>query len=114
MTNFKTLILITAGLILVGCGDPRADDKVEMTNSLIGEMSPGMTSDEKEETAACVVDVLDAELSDTGWTAIMFMLRNDREGAKAWAEDNDINEDALEGELELAIDKAEENCETRF
>ena len=35
MTNFKTLILITAGLILVGCGDPRADDKVELTLSLI-------------------------------------------------------------------------------
>ena len=113
MTNFKILILITAGLILVGCGDPRADDKVEMTNSLIGEMRPSMTSAEKEETAACIVDILDAELSDNGWTGIMFMLRGDRKGARAWAEENNINASALEGELELATDKAEEACDAK-
>tara|TARA_B100000965_G_C19132097_1_gene557960 strand:- start:129 stop:473 length:345 start_codon:yes stop_codon:yes gene_type:complete len=114
MTNFKTLILITAGLILVGCGDPRADDKVELTNSLIGEMSPGMSAEEKENAAACVVDIFDAELSDTAWTGVMFFIRNDREGAKAWADENDINENALEGELQLAFDKAEESCDTKL
>ena len=114
MTNFKTLILITAGLILVGCGDPRADDKEEMTNSLIAEMGPSMTSDEKEENAACVVDILDAELSDNAWTAIMFYIRDDRKGAKAWAEENDINTSALEGELDLATSKAEEACDLRI
>ena len=114
MTNFKTLILITAGLILVGCGDPRADDKVELTNSLISEMNRSMSAEEKEKAAACVVDIFDAELSDNAWTAIMFYARDDRKGAKAWIDENDINGNAVDGEIQLAIDKVEESCDTKL
>ncbi|GIS47203.1 MAG: hypothetical protein Ct9H90mP19_4400 [Gammaproteobacteria bacterium] len=101
MTNFKTLILITAGLILVGCGDPvdtRADDKAELSNALIEAMPSDMdlTPDEKEEVVACVTNTYDEMLDDDNWAILMLQVRG---GGQSSTE-----------ELKAAFASAEENC----
>jgi len=101
MTNFKTLILITAGLILVGCGDPvdtRADDKAELSNALIKVMPSDMdlTPDEKEEVVACVANTYDEMLDDDNWATLMSQVRGGNE--------------PLTEELKAAFASAEENC----
>ena len=101
MTNFKTLILITAGLILVGCGDPvdpRADDKVELSDALIKAMPSDidLTPDEKKEVVACVANTYDEMLDDDNWAILMLQVRG---GGQSSTE-----------ELKAAFASAEENC----
>tara|TARA_B100000214_G_scaffold286880_1_gene216501 strand:- start:128 stop:478 length:351 start_codon:yes stop_codon:yes gene_type:complete len=111
MFNFKALILITITLILTGCSDPRAADKEEMANSMYPYMPSDYTSDEKEAAAKCVIDVLDKELSDDAWTAMMYGVRDDDEGRNAWAEKNNVNLKAIRGEASLVLTKIMETCE---
>tara|TARA_B100000214_G_C23435065_1_gene386573 strand:- start:93 stop:449 length:357 start_codon:yes stop_codon:yes gene_type:complete len=111
MFNFKALILITIALILTGCSDPRAADKEELANVLHTYMPFNYTSDEREKSVKCVIDVLDKELSDDAWTLFMFWARDDRDGADAWAEKNNVNRKAINGEIDLAMRKTFESCD---
>ena len=58
MAKLKTLLLTLAGFILVGCGDPRAEDKKTVVNMLI--VNQDLTKDQAE----CAVNALSGEMDD--------------------------------------------------
>jgi len=114
MTNFKTLILIIAGLILVGCGDSRVAEKEAMREALADEMRGSLSDADRSLGAACVVDTMSAELDNNGWKAVNFMYKDQKEEARAWAEEKNIDIDAISREVGKAVDKAEEVCKVDF
>lgn len=112
MTNFKTLILLIAGLVLVGCGDPRAAEKEAMKEALADTMRDSLSDEEKATAAGCIVDTLSANVDDDGWKALNFLYKEQREEARAWTEEEGIDEDALREQIEKAAEKAEKVCES--
>ena len=110
MAKLKTLILLVlAGFILVGCGsDPRADDKAVLTEKVLEIIGD---AENATDVAECVVGVMDENLDDDAWMVLMFDLNDDEAGFKKWAEENEVDEDALEAAIESAGDKAEADCE---
>ncbi|MAI03116.1 MAG: hypothetical protein CMQ75_01120 [Gammaproteobacteria bacterium] len=103
MTNFKTLILLIAGLVLVGCGDPRAAEKEAMKEALADSI--GATA------AACIIDTMSANVDDDGWKALNFLYKKQRDEAREWAEEESIDTVALGEQIEKAAVKAEEVCD---
>tara|TARA_B100000965_G_C19292426_1_gene626461 strand:+ start:298 stop:627 length:330 start_codon:yes stop_codon:yes gene_type:complete len=103
MTNFKTLILLIAGLVLVGCGDPRAAEKEAMKEALADSIG--------DTDAACIIDTMSANVDDDGWKALNFLYKKQRDEARAWAEEESIDTVALGEQIEKAAVKAEEVCD---
>ena len=114
MTNFKTLILLIAGLVLVGCGDPRAAEKEAMKEALADTMRGSLSDEEKATAAGCIVDTLSANVDDDGWKALNFMYKQQRDEARAWAEEEGIDADAIGEQIEKAAEKAEKVCESDY
>ena len=103
MTNFKTLILLIAGLVLVGCGDPRAAEKEAMKEALADAIG--------DTDAACIIDTMSANVDDDGWKALNFLYKKQRDEAREWAEEESIDTVALGEQIEKAAVKAEEVCD---
>lgn len=110
MAKLKTLILLVlAGFILVGCGsDPRADDKALLTEKVL-EIAGD--AENATDVAECVVGVMDENLDDDAWMALMFDLNEDEAGFVKWAEENEADGDALVAAVESAAEKAAAECE---
>tara|TARA_B100000003_G_scaffold188536_1_gene184982 strand:- start:944 stop:1288 length:345 start_codon:yes stop_codon:yes gene_type:complete len=90
MTKLKTLfLLLLAGFILVGCGDPRAEDKKLLVDSIV--LAQMATKDEAE----CAVDALSDNLSDKAWEGMMLEVNGTADEKKAW-EDSVTEEDEVE------------------
>ena len=114
MTNFKILILLIAGLVLVGCGDPRAAEKEAMKESLADTMRDSLSDEEKATAAGCIIDTLSANVDDDGWKALNFAYKKQRDEARAWAEEESIDPVALSEQIEKAAERAEEVCESNY
>ena len=90
MTKLKTIfLLVLAGFILVGCGDPRAEDKKLLVDSLV--LSQMATKDEAE----CAVNALSDNLSDKAWEGIMIEMNGTYDERKAF-EDSITEEEEAE------------------
>ena len=88
MTKLKTLLLLVlTGFILVGCSDPRAEEKKLLVDALV--VSQMVTRDEAE----CAVDALSDNLSDKAWEGIMIEMNGTYDERKAF-EDSIIKEEA--------------------
>ncbi len=110
MTKLKTIfLLVLAGFILVGCGDPRADEKAKLTEAVIAKIGD---VENAADVAECVVGVMSDNLDDDAWTALMFAVDLDEEGAMKFVEENELDEEALGAAIESAGDKADAECET--
>tara|TARA_B100000073_G_scaffold251347_1_gene211524 strand:+ start:180 stop:521 length:342 start_codon:yes stop_codon:yes gene_type:complete len=69
MTKLKTLFLLfLAGFILVGCSDPRADDKKMLVSMLI------VNQDLSKDQAECAVNALSDEMEDIAWESLMLSI----------------------------------------
>ena len=110
MAKLKTLILLVlAGFILVGCGsDPRADDKAVLTEKVLEELGD---AENAADAAECFVGIMDENLDDDAWTAFMFVVNQDSEGALKWVAENEVDEEAIEAAIDSAAEKAEADCE---
>ena len=110
MAKLKTLsLLVLAGFILVACGDPRADDKAKLTEAVTAELGD---VENAADVAECVVGVMSDNLDDDAWTALMFVVDEDEEGAMKFVEENELDEEALGAAIESAAEKSEAECET--
>ncbi len=79
MSKLKTLLLLVlAGFILVGCGDPRAEDKKLLVDSLV--VSQMVTKDQAE----CAVDALSDNLNDKAWEGLMIEINGTSDERKAF------------------------------
>jgi len=110
MAKLKTLsLLVLAGFILVACGDPRADDKAKLTEAVTADLGD---VENAADIAECVVGVMSDNLDDDAWTALMFVVDEDEEGATKFVEENELDEDALGAAIQSAAEKSETECET--
>lgn len=92
MTKLKTLLLLVlAGFILVGCGDPRAEDKKTLVNMLI--VNQDLTKDQAE----CAVNALSGEMDDKAWEALLL--------STGTYEEQQAFEDSLSKEEERDLEK---------
>ena len=90
MAKLKTLLLLVlTGFILVGCSDPRAEDKKLLVDTLV--LSQMVTKDEAE----CAVDALSDNLSDKAWEGIMIEFDGTYDERKAF-EDSITEEEETE------------------
>ena len=110
MAKLKTLSLfVLAGFILVACGDPRADDKAKLTEAVTADLGD---VENAADIAECVVGVMSDNLDDDAWTALMFVVDEDEDGATKFVEENELDEDALGATIQSAAEKSETECET--
>ena len=93
MTKLKTLFLLfLAGFILVGCSDPRADDKKMLVDMLT--LNQDLTKDQAE----CAVNALSGELDDKAWEALILSVTGTYEEQQAF-------EDSVSKEEERDLEK---------
>jgi len=93
MAKLKTLFLLfLAGIILVGCGDPRAEDKKTLANMLT--VNQDLTKDQAE----CAVNALSGEMDDKAWEALVLSITGTYEEQQAF-------EDSLSKEEERDLEK---------
>ena len=124
LNNMKNILLLFLGIILLGCSDPRADDKEYVLNyflaisvpSAIEEMYDGKIT--PRELAECVTDEVSNQLDDdVSWALFLDSVKFD-EGKIS---ENELQEKYLifleEDEFEKIMDKvmqaavlAEVNC----
>ena len=118
MAKLKTIfLLVLAGFILVGCGDPRADEKAKLTEAVVADLGD---REDAADVADCVVNVMSENLDDDAWKLLTFFTKMDSDGnfsEEAFEEmaefilENDIDEDAMDEAIEAAGAKAEAECE---
>ncbi len=93
MSKLKTIFLLfLAGFILVGCSDPRAEDKKILVDELMD------LEDLTNEQAECAINAFSDNMSDNSWKALVLEVSGSDEEFDAWDE-NEFNSgvaDALE------------------
>ena len=123
LNNMKNILLLFLGIILLGCSDPRADEKEYVLNyflaisvpSAIEEMYDGKIT--PRELAECVTKEVSNQLDDDlSWALFLDNVKLD----EGQISENELLEKYLyleEGELEQIMDKvmqsaviAEVNC----
>jgi len=81
MSKLKTIFLLfLAGFILVGCSDPRAEDKKILVDELMD--LEDLTNDQAE----CAVNALSDNMSDNSWKGMVIEVSGSDEEYDAWAE----------------------------
>lgn len=89
--KFLNIFIITfISVLLFACGDSRGADKEELATAL-AKSSPEAT----EEQLSCMADFVSDALNDDEWTFMMYGVRGDEEGQAKFAEDNDLDVDAI-------------------
>ena len=89
--KFLNIFIITfISVLLFACGDSRGADKEELAAKL-SESQPGAT----EEQLSCMADFVSDALNDDEWAFMMFGVRGDTDGQAKFAEDNELDVDAI-------------------
>ena len=110
MAKLKTIfLLVLAGFILVGCGDPRADEKAKLTEAVVAELGD---REDAADVAECVVGVMSEELEDDNtFSAAVIFLTEGEEAVMKFLEENEMDVDATDEAVTAAAEKAETECE---
>ena len=107
MSKLKTLLLLVlAGFILVGCSDPRADDKEKLKSYWSSNY------DLNEDELDCAVDTISDSLSDTYWEALLISISDplNPNSLDGYAAANDINPSLLIADLLKGFAKVKAEC----
>ncbi len=110
MAKLKTIfLLVLAGFILVGCGDPRADEKAKLTEAVVAELGD---REDAADVAECVVGVMSEELEDDNtFSAAVVFLTEGEEAVMKFLEENEMDVDATDEAVTAAAEKADTECE---
>jgi len=110
MAKLKTIfLLVLAGFILVGCGDPRADEKAKLTEAVVAELGD---REDAADVAECVVGVMSEELEDDNtFSAAVIFLTEGEEAVMKFLEENEMDVDATDEAVTAAAEKADTECE---
>ena len=111
MTKLKTLLLLVlAGFILVGCSDPRADDKEKLKSYWSSNY------DLNEDELDCAVDTISDSLSDTNWEGLIISISDplNPNSVDEWAAENDVNPALLLADLMKGFAKVKAECGVSF
>ena len=109
MAKLKTIfLLVLAGFILVGCGDPRADEKAKLTDAVLAELGD---LENAADVAECRVGVFsDALDDDNTFSAAVIFATEGEEAVMKFLEENEMDVDATDKAIQAAADKAETEC----
>ena len=109
MAKLKTVfLLVLAGFILVGCGDPRADEKAKLTEAVIAELGD---REDAADVAECQVGVLSEALEDDNtFSAAVIFATEGEEAVMKFLEENEMDVDATDKAVMAAAEKAEAEC----
>ncbi len=89
MSKLKTIFLLfLAGFILVGCSDPRAEDKKILVDELMD--LEDLTNDQAE----CAINAFSDNMSDNAWKGLVLEVSGSDEEFDAW--DESITEEDAE------------------
>jgi len=81
MSKLKTIFLLfLAGFILVGCSDPRAEDKKILVDELMD--LEDLTNDQAE----CAINAFSDNMSDNSWKGLVVEVSGSDEEYDAWEE----------------------------
>ena len=110
MAKLKTIfLLVLAGFILVGCGDPRADEKAKLTEAVVASLGD---REDAADVAECVVGVMSEELEDDNtFSAAVIFLTEGEEAVMKFLEENEMDVDATDEAVTAAAEKADTECE---
>ncbi len=110
MAKLKTIfLLVLAGFILVGCGDPRADEKAKLTEAVVADLGD---REDAADVAECAVGVLSESLEDDNtFSAAVIFLTEGEEAVMKFLEENEMDVDATDEAVTAAIEKADTECE---
>ena len=109
MAKLKTVfLLVLAGFILVGCGDPRADEKAKLTDAVLAELGD---LENAADVAECRVGVFsDALEDDNTFSAAVIFATEGEEAVMKFLEENEMDVDATDKAVMAAAEKAEAEC----
>ncbi len=110
MAKLKTIfLLVLAGFILVGCGDPRADDKAKLTDAVVAELGD---VENAADVAECVVGVMSEAIEDDNtFSAAVIFVSEGEEAVMKFLEENEMDVDATDKAVLAAADKADAECD---
>ena len=110
MAKLKTIfLLVLAGFILVGCGDPRADDKTKLTDAVVAELGD---VENAADVAECVVGVMSEAIEDDNtFSVVAIQASEGDDAAMKFMEENEMDEEATALAIMSAFEKAEGECE---
>ena len=110
MAKLKTIfLLVLAGFILVGCGDPRADDKAKLTDAVVAELGD---VENAADVAECVVGVMSEAIEDDNtFPAAVIFVSEGEEAVMKFLEENEMDVDATDKAVLAAADKADAECD---
>ena len=110
MAKLKTIfLLVLAGFILVGCGDPRADEKAKLTEAVVASLGD---REDAADVAECQVGVLSEALEDDNtFSAAVIFLTEGEEAVMKFLEENEMDVDATDEAVTAAAEKADTECE---
>ncbi len=110
MAKLKTIfLLVLAGFILVGCGDPRADDKAKLTDAVVAELGD---VENAADVAECVVGVMSEAIEDDNtFSAAVIFVSEGEEAVMKFLEENEMDVDATDKAVSAAADKADAECD---
>ena len=110
MAKLKTIfLLVLAGFILVGCGDPRADDKTKLTDAVVAELGD---VENAADVAECVVGVMSEAIEDDNtFSAAVIFVSEGEEAVMKFLEENEMDVDATDKAVSAAADKADAECD---
>ena len=81
MSKLKTIFLLfLAGFIVVGCSDPRAEDKKILVDELMD------LEDLTKDQAECAINSFSDNLSDNSWKGLVLEVTGSDEEYDAWDE----------------------------
>ena len=104
------LLLVLAGFILVGCSDPRADEKAKLKT--YWKSSFDFTEDELD----CAVDTMSNSLDDTNWEGLIISISDplNPNSVDEWAAENDVNPALLLADLLKGFNKVNSECDVNM
>jgi len=110
MAKLKTIfLLVLAGFILVGCGDPRADDKAKLTDAVVAKLGD---VENAADVAECVVGVMSEAIEDDNtFSAAVIFVSEGEEAVMKFLEENEMDVDATDKAVSAAADKADAECD---